>query len=118
MGIMLPGIGYDSYVGGRWTNRANLTKTVTDKSVDSWLAWTNPRGPRYCGDGSENDFSRKSANLRAWFHEWAVLNPGKRLAVVTHSWLMKNVLFVCKESNFMSTRAVNAQWEIVDNCVG
>merc|ERR1712084_10170 len=62
MGIMLPGIGYDSYVGGRWTNRANVTKTVTDKSVDSWLAWTNPRGPRYCGDGSENDFSRKSAN--------------------------------------------------------
>lgn len=114
MGIRLPGIGYADFLKSDATPPA----TVSESTVDEWLAWTNPRGPRFCGDRAQNDFQAKAANLKTWFEAWADENPNKRLAVVTHSWLMHHVLGVCNNSKFMSMRAVNGSWNMTEQCVG
>ena len=113
MGIVLPGIGYADF-----TQSSGATYPhVTTANVDEWLNWANPQGARYCGDNAQQDSAAKLANLKSWFAAWVALNPGKRLAVVTHSWLLK-ALDICHSSRFMATRAVNATWDPVANCTG
>merc|ERR1712032_314185 len=61
LGIQLPGIGYDDYISS-----TDTVHTVNTSMIDSWLAWNNPRGQRYCGDISRNDFAAKTKNLKSW----------------------------------------------------